>query len=298
MVARGRRLVDDVPEDADRRGARSSTTRPRARPSSSSSTATTSPTARTSPFPRSWRRARAFRRTRCSASRTCSSSCSPTTGRRASRSRGTRGPCTAGRVSEELQVRAPADAGPPARAVPALPADRRGVRLPQPRVRGLGGGRRHRHARDAGRRGRRQDVRRLDRPRRLPARLGERLPDDDAARRRGRPGLHARAGRGALRRCRPEQVPDFIGLKGDTSDNIPGIPGHRRQDRRPADRAVRLARGRARARRELSPARRKNVAAHADQARASKVLATMRRDLDARRRPGRARPGAARPLAS
>jgi len=24
---------------------------------------------------------------------------------------------------------------------------------------------------------------------------------------------------------RPEQIPDFIGLKGDTSDNIPGIPG-------------------------------------------------------------------------
>src|SRR5438105_2107092 len=24
---------------------------------------------------------------------------------------------------------------------------------------------------------------------------------------------------------RPEQVPDFIGLKGDTSDNIPGVPG-------------------------------------------------------------------------
>ena len=23
----------------------------------------------------------------------------------------------------------------------------------------------------------------------------------------------------------PEQVPDFIGLKGDTSDNIPGVPG-------------------------------------------------------------------------
>ena len=42
-----------------------------------------------------------------------------------------------------------ADAGPAARAVPALPADRRGVRLPQPRVRGLGGGRRDRDARDA-----------------------------------------------------------------------------------------------------------------------------------------------------
>src|SRR5277367_896748 len=24
---------------------------------------------------------------------------------------------------------------------------------------------------------------------------------------------------------RPDQVPDFIGLKGDTSDNIPGVPG-------------------------------------------------------------------------
>ena len=43
--------------------------------------------------------------------------------------------------------RAQADARPAARAVPALPADRRGLRLPQPRVRGLGGGRRDRHAR-------------------------------------------------------------------------------------------------------------------------------------------------------
>ena len=25
---------------------------------------------------------------------------------------------------------------------------------------------------------------------------------------------------------RPDQIPDFIGLKGDTSDNIPGIPGY------------------------------------------------------------------------
>ena len=30
----------------------------------------------------------------------------------------------------------------------------------------------------------------------------------------------------------PELIPDFYGLKGDTSDNIPGVPGHRRQDRR------------------------------------------------------------------
>ena len=47
----------------------------------------------------------------------------------------------------------------------------------------------------------------------------------------------------------PAQIPDFIGLKGDTSDNIPGVPGHRRQDGRAADRPVRLARGGARPRR-------------------------------------------------
>ena len=54
---------------------------------------------------------------------------------------------------------------------PHLPADRRGVRLSEPRVRGLGGRRRDRHARDARRRGGDQDVRRLHRPRRLPALL-------------------------------------------------------------------------------------------------------------------------------
>ena len=98
-----------------------------------------------------------------------------------------------------LQGRPQADAGPAARAVPALPADRRGVRLPQPGVRGLGGRRRDRDARHArGRRGP-EDVRRLDRPRRVPALQREHLADDDAARRRGRQRLHARARRGALR---------------------------------------------------------------------------------------------------
>ncbi len=47
----------------------------------------------------------------------------------------------------------------------------------------------------------------------------------------------------------PEQVPDFIGLKGDTSDNIPGVPGIGDKTAGPADRAVRLARGGDRARR-------------------------------------------------
>jgi DNA polymerase-1 len=79
---------------------------------------------------------------------------------------------------------------------------------------------------------------------------------------------------------RPEQIPDFIGLKGDTSDNIPGVPGigdktagqliaqygSLEEVLEHAD--------------ELSPARRKNINEHADQARQSKELATMRRDLD------------------
>ena len=47
---------------------------------------------------------------------------------------------------------------------------------------------------------------------------------------------------------RPDQIPDFIGLKGDTSDNIPGIPGIGDKTAGPAHRAVRLARGRDRAR--------------------------------------------------
>ena len=44
----------------------------------------------------------------------------------------------------------------------------------------------------------------------------------------------------------PELVPDFIGLKGDTSDNIPGVPGHRRQDGGRAAGAVRVDGGRLR----------------------------------------------------
>jgi DNA polymerase-1 len=78
----------------------------------------------------------------------------------------------------------------------------------------------------------------------------------------------------------PEKVPDLIGLKGDTSDNIPGIPGI--GDKTAAELMIRYGslEGVLEHAEELSPARAKNVAAHADQARASKVLATMRRDLD------------------
>jgi DNA polymerase-1 len=79
---------------------------------------------------------------------------------------------------------------------------------------------------------------------------------------------------------RPDQIPDFIGLKGDSSDNIPGIPGigdktagqliaqygSLEEVLEHAD--------------DLTPARRKAVQEHADQARAAKQLATMRRDLE------------------
>jgi DNA polymerase-1 len=77
----------------------------------------------------------------------------------------------------------------------------------------------------------------------------------------------------------PERVPDFIGLKGDTSDNIPGVPGIGdktagqllAQYGSLEDVIVHMD--------ELSPARSKAIREHADQARASKELATMRRDL-------------------
>src|SRR5437016_1025821 len=79
---------------------------------------------------------------------------------------------------------------------------------------------------------------------------------------------------------RPDQVPDFIGLKGDTSDNIPGVPGI--GDKTAGQLVAQYGSLEAVLEHvdELSPARAKNLREHADQARASKELATMRRDLD------------------
>jgi len=78
----------------------------------------------------------------------------------------------------------------------------------------------------------------------------------------------------------PELIPDFYGLKGDTSDNIPGVPGI--GDKTAADLLQRfgdldtvLA-----SVDEISGAKRKeNLARHADDARLSKQLATIRRDV-------------------
>src|SRR6187551_2428912 len=78
---------------------------------------------------------------------------------------------------------------------------------------------------------------------------------------------------------KPEQVPDFIGLKGDTSDNIPGVPGI--GDKTAGQLIAQYGSLEEVLENvdELSPARSRALREHADQARASKVLATMRRDL-------------------
>ena len=79
---------------------------------------------------------------------------------------------------------------------------------------------------------------------------------------------------------RPDQVPDFIGLKGDTSDNIPGVPGI--GDKTAGQLIAQYGSLEEVLEHvdELSPARRKNITEHADQARQSKELARMRRDLE------------------
>jgi len=78
----------------------------------------------------------------------------------------------------------------------------------------------------------------------------------------------------------PDQVPDFIGLKGDTSDNIPGVPGI--GDKTAGQLVAQygtLEEVLAHAS-ELSPARARNITENAEVALLSKELATMRRDLD------------------
>ncbi len=78
----------------------------------------------------------------------------------------------------------------------------------------------------------------------------------------------------------PELVPDFYGLKGDTSDNIPGVPGI--GDKTASDLLQKfgdletvLA-----SIDQISGAKRKeNLANHADDARVSKRLATIQRDI-------------------
>jgi DNA polymerase I len=78
----------------------------------------------------------------------------------------------------------------------------------------------------------------------------------------------------------PEQVPDFIGLKGDTSDNIPGVPGIGDKTAGQLIAQYGTLESVIEHASDLSPARARNITEHADVARLSKELATMRRDLD------------------
>ena len=79
----------------------------------------------------------------------------------------------------------------------------------------------------------------------------------------------------------PELIPDFYGLKGDTSDNIPGVPGIGDKTaaqllQRFGDLETVLA-----SVEEISGAKRKeNLTNHADDARVSKQLATANREVE------------------
>ncbi len=78
----------------------------------------------------------------------------------------------------------------------------------------------------------------------------------------------------------PELIPDFYGLKGDTSDNIPGVPGI--GEKTAADLLAAFGSLEAVLERtdEVSGTkRRENLVAHREDAIVSKKLATMRRDL-------------------
>src|SRR4051812_23841928 len=78
----------------------------------------------------------------------------------------------------------------------------------------------------------------------------------------------------------PELIPDFYGLKGDTSDNIPGVPGI--GDKTASDLLQRFGslEGVLASIDEISGAKRKeNLTTHTEAARISKVLATAKRDI-------------------
>src|SRR5688572_18994374 len=79
---------------------------------------------------------------------------------------------------------------------------------------------------------------------------------------------------------RPDQIPDFIGLKGDPSDNIEGVPGIGDKTAGQLIAQYGSIDGVLEHVDELSPARGRSIREHAEQVRNAKLLATMRRDLD------------------
>src|SRR5204863_4690733 len=96
----------------------------------------------------------------------------------------------------------------------------------------------------------------------------------------------------------PELIPDFYGLKGDTSDNIPGVPGI---GDKTASELIQsygsLEEVLANVEQISGPKRKQALVEHAEHARVSKHLATAQRDVEvpfdiaaeAAREPGRTR---------
>ncbi|MFT4035889.1 MAG: DNA polymerase I [Patulibacter sp.] len=85
----------------------------------------------------------------------------------------------------------------------------------------------------------------------------------------------------------PELIPDLWGLKGDTSDNIPGVPGIGDKTAASLLQQFGSLEGVLANVDQISGAKRKeNLTVHADAARVSKQLATMHRDLDVGVAPG------------
>jgi DNA polymerase-1 len=79
----------------------------------------------------------------------------------------------------------------------------------------------------------------------------------------------------------PEMIPDFYGLKGDTSDNIPGIPGIGDKTASELIQSYGTLEEVLAHVEEIKGAKRKeNLVEHAENARISKQLATVQRDLD------------------
>jgi DNA polymerase-1 len=78
----------------------------------------------------------------------------------------------------------------------------------------------------------------------------------------------------------PELIPDFYGLKGDTSDNIPGVPGIGDKTASELIQRFGTLEGVLGHVREIGGAKRKqNLIDHAEDARVSKQLATVQRDV-------------------
>jgi len=79
----------------------------------------------------------------------------------------------------------------------------------------------------------------------------------------------------------PELIPDFYGLKGDTSDNIPGVPGIGDKTASELIQSYGSLEGVLSHIEDVSgPKRKQNLLEHAEDARVSKRLATVRRDVD------------------